>query len=321
MIPSKIKTLVDKYCMGVSPSDEQMDEIMDIVASLNADSAEVSTYMKQKMSGPTREEIDAKAKAERKAKEAAEKKAKAEAEAKAKAEAEAKAKAETEAKAKAEAEAKAKAEAEKVAKEKAKFSSGKANGHEYVDLGLPSGLKWATCNVGATKPEGDGKYFSWGETKGTDPYSSNWNDYPFHETKKGLFSKKDVMIKYNEKDKKTILEGCDDIARVQWKGKWRMPTIDDFQELLHHCKSKWEKLNGIKGRSFTGPNGRKLFLPVCCEFDERRYVPFGAYWSSTLLSSNPDEVQYALTISFDSKKVSDGNKFRYNGLHIRPVMD
>ena len=215
----------------------------------------------------------------------------------------------------------AKAEAEKVAKEKAKFSSGKANGHEYVDLGLPSGLKWATCNVGATKPEGDGKYFSWGETKGTDPYSSNWNDYPFHETKKGLFSKKDVMIKYNEKDKKTILEGCDDIARVQWKGKWRMPTIDDFQELLHHCKSKWEKLNGIKGRSFTGPNGRKLFLPVCCEFDERRYVPFGAYWSSTLLSSNPDEVQYALTISFDSKKVSDGNKFRYNGLHIRPVMD
>lgn len=111
MLPSKLKKLIEQYCMGVAPTDNQMDEIMDLAISLSADSEEVAQYMEQLLNGPTKEEL------ERIAKEEVERKAKAEAERKAKAEAERKAKAEAERKAKAAAERKAQEEAERKAKE------------------------------------------------------------------------------------------------------------------------------------------------------------------------------------------------------------
>lgn len=314
MIPSKIKTLIDKYCMGVVPSDEQMDEIMDLVVILNADQAEVSSYIKEKISGPTKEEIEAAAKAEAARKVAEEERRRLAEEEKRKKEGE---KRKAKEKAKIE-EAKQKKEEEK--RRRTEALNGTANGHRYIDLGLPSGLKWASCNIGTTKPEGDGKYFSWGEAKTRSPFASSWEDYTFH-TKKGLITKRDAMTKYNEKDKLTVLESVDDTATLLWKGKWRMPTLEEYKELISHCKSKWVKINDIRGRQFTGPNGNIIFLPCCGEFDERRWVPFGAYWSSSLCSGSQDEVQCAQTIWFDSKSVTEGNKYRYTGLHIRPVME
>ena len=329
MIPSKIKTLIDKYCMGIVPSDEQMDEIMDLVVILNADQTEVSAYIKEKISGPTKEEIEAAANAEaaRKAAED-EKKRLAEEEKRRKEEEkqkkeEEKRKAEEAERRKAEEKAKIEEAKQKKVEEKrlrTEALNGTANGHKYIDLGLPSGLKWASCNIGTTKPEGDGKYFSWGEAKERSPFASSWEDYTFH-TKKGLITKKDVMTKYNEKDKLTVLDGIDDTATILWKGKWRIPTLGEYKELISHCKSKWVKINDIRGRQFTGPNGNSIFLPCCGEFDERRWVPFGAYWSSSLCSGSQDEVQFAQIIWFDSKSVNEGNKYRYTGLHIRPVID
>ena len=117
MIPNKLKKLIEKYCMGVNPTDSQLDEIMNLAIELSADSNEVAAYIEKMQNGPTKEELEA----ELKAKAEAELKAKAEAERKAKAEAERKAQAEAERKAKAEAERKAKEEAERKAKERIKI--------------------------------------------------------------------------------------------------------------------------------------------------------------------------------------------------------
>ena len=202
---------------------------------------------------------------------------------------------------------------------KAEALNGTSSGYKYVDLGLPSGLKWATCNVGAPVPENYGKYFSWGET--SDKYKYPLESYAFHK-KEGLLFKKDVMTKYNEKDGKTVLERDDDVAAVSWKGKWRMPTIEDFRELLDKCKSRWMTVNGVKGRRFTGPNGNSIFIPAAGKYTDE-WAPtgrndFGAYWSSSLYKDKPDRSLYCY---FDSSKASDdAYNLRHRGMPVRPVM-
>lgn len=93
--------------------------------------------------------------------------------------------------------------------------------HEYVDLGLPSGTLWATCNVGAENPEDAGDYFAWGETEPKDTYL--WSNYKY-----GKYS---VMLKYNDTDSLTSLEESDDVAYQKWGSDWCMPTQTQFQEL------------------------------------------------------------------------------------------
>ena len=117
------------------------------------------------------------------------------------------------------------------------------NGHEYVDLGLPSGTLWATCNVGATKPEEYGDYFAWGETVPKDEYS--WKTYKWEEyvvnndgTYKVVIKKYNNNNMYGNTDNKSELDLDDDAAYANWGNNWRMPSIEQIRELRNYCD--WE---------------------------------------------------------------------------------
>lgn len=144
-----------------------------------------------------------------------------------------------------------------------------ANGHAYVDLGLPSGTLWATMNVGAEKESDYGLYFAWGETQG---YTASqvgtgegqkafaWADYKYSDN-----GSSSVMTKYNATDGKAVLDLEDDAARANWGGSWKMPTKAQFQELLNtaNCTNEQTTVNGVNGRLFTSVrNGNTLFVPA-----------------------------------------------------------
>ncbi len=123
------------------------------------------------------------------------------------------------------------------------------NGHAYVDLGLPSGLKWATCNVGANTPEEMGGFYAWGETETKELY--DWSTYKF--------GTENNFSRYNSVDGKMVLELEDDAANANWGGSWRMPTIAEFQEIIDNCTWTYNTENG--GYTVTGTNGNSIFLP------------------------------------------------------------
>ena len=124
--------------------------------------------------------------------------------------------------------------------------------HEYVDLGLPSGLLWATCNVGAETPEEYGDYFAWGETTPKDNYS--WGTYQYGDGS--------TITKYTGSDGLTTLLPEDDAATANWGNDWRMPTHDEWVELYQNTTMTWTQQNGVNGRLFTADNGNSLFLPA-----------------------------------------------------------
>ena len=199
------------------------------------------------------------------------------------------------------------------------------NDHEYVDLGLPSGLKWATCNVGADSPEAYGTYFAWGETKVKSNY--NWRTYSWgtnwHELTK--YCTNSSYGKNGFTDTKTILELADDAARANWGGYWRMPTAADFDELLANTNNEWVSnydSTGVAGRRFTAANGNQIFLPAA----GYRYGTSlnsagsgGYYWSSSLYTGSPN---CAYGLYFNSGLVyvdGNGRSVRYDGRTVRPV--
>ena len=216
------------------------------------------------------------------------------------------------------------------------------NGHAYVDLGLPSGLKWATCNVGATKPEEYGDYFAWGDTV---PYYSSQDPLMWRENKTGYDwstytwceGSNNTLTKYcndgnygnnSFTDSKTTLDAEDDAASYQWGGSWRMPTQADWQELQDNCK--WDRIDagntdfgGIAGYKVTsqkdGYKDRFIFLPAAgCRvgtyFDS--VGSGGNYWSSSLNTVIP---YYALSVYFVSDLLDASIDSRYYGLSVRPV--
>ena len=189
---------------------------------------------------------------------------------------------------------------------------GKHKGHEYVDLGLPSGLKWATCNVGATTPEEYGDYFAWGEVEPKDDYS--WEIYKY--------GTEDNLTKYNSSDGKLILDAEDDAAIVNWGGKWRMPTTEEQQELLNNCTWDWTTQNGVYGCKVIGPNGNSIFLPAAGYMDEGT-LDFaglgGAYWSSSFDTSNSNNAYYVYF--FTSDDLDYDRDLRYYGITVRPVCE
>ena len=176
-----------------------------------------------------------------------------------------------------------------------------------IDLGLPSGTKWACCNVGATTPGGYGDYFAWGETRPKDVY--NWGTY-FDSS----------FEKYNNNGGLTELLPEDDAAIVNWGATWRMPTISQQQELMDNCYSEWTERNGVNGRLVTGPNGGQIFLPAAGyrwdgELDGA--VSCGYYWSSSLF---PDRGYYAFYMYFHSGYLGWNDWYRrYRGFSVRPV--
>ena len=132
---------------------------------------------------------------------------------------------------------------------------------EYVDLGLPSGVKWATFNVGATQPEEYGDYFAWGETEPKELY--DWSTYKWCDGSYNTLTKYNTDSEYGVVDNKKILESLDDAAYVNWGGNWRMPSVDEWNELLSHCSLKWEERNGVSGVTLVSvQNGNSLFLPA-----------------------------------------------------------
>ena len=202
----------------------------------------------------------------------------------------------------------------------------------FVDLGLPSGLKWASCNVGAEKPEDFGLYFAWGETQGYSGITSDkgfyWGDYKYSSGQTSSTSTSfKGLTKYNTNsasgtvDNLTVLEQVDDAAYTSDK-TCRMPTRADFEELIANTTSVWETLNGVNGRRFTSKtNGNSIFVPAagfCLSGSVRNVGSYGYLWSSSLYESNPRSGWY-LGFNSDNVGVNDSGG-RCNGFTVRAVL-
>ena len=197
------------------------------------------------------------------------------------------------------------------------------NNHEYVDLGLPSGLKWATTNVGATKPEEYGDYFAWGETVPKSDYS--WSTYKWCNGSKTTLTKYCTAGSYwdstEPKDNKIVLDPEDDAAYMNWGDSWRMPTDDEWEELLSNCTWTWTLQNNVNGRLVTGPNGKSIFLPAAGDRGDTylNSADFsGTFWSSSLGMNSPD---LACGVYIDSGDVLRGDGDRCFGVSVRPVSE
>ena len=187
-----------------------------------------------------------------------------------------------------------------------------------VDLGLPSGLKWACCNVGATTPEEYGGYYAWGETEGKGDY--DWDTYKYCNGSHNSMTKYCTSSSYGTVDNKTTLEPADDVATVKWGGSWRMPTTDEQQELKNNCTWTWTTLNGVNGYRVTGPNGNSIFLPAAgYRYGTEVYFrgSSGLYWSSSLDSSGSYGAYYLYF--YDGSYDWDLYSYRYFDYTVRPV--
>lgn len=210
---------------------------------------------------------------------------------------------------------------------------------QAVDLGLPSGLKWASCNVGATTPEEFGAHYAWGEVLPKKNYS--WATYKYAS---GAYNK---LFKYCDDaqysnsgyiDRKTTLELGDDAAHVNWGGNWRMPTIDEWKELIENCTWTWTTQKGVTGCLVTSKtNSNSIFLPAAGDnntqrfgIDYNNYTEYrgdfrGYYWSSSLFH-NDDPYRdagpnYAFFVYFDSNpnRTGVGGYERFRGYSVRAV--
>ena len=132
-----------------------------------------------------------------------------------------------------------------------------------IDLGLPSGTKWACCNVGAETPEAYGNYYAWGETEEKNSYSPKSYQYCTGvDTDGDGWYDEDVQYLEAEQDFGDTISGTHDVAHVKWGESWQIPTLQQFRELLDNCSSEWTSVNDVEGRRFTGPNGASIFLPA-----------------------------------------------------------
>ena len=162
---------------------------------------------------------------------------------------------------------------------------------EAIDLGLPSGTLWADRNIGASSESDFGSYFAWGETEPKTFYS--WANYKYDASgNTGNNSIYHTLSKYNSDDGKLTLDLSDDAARVNWGGKWQMPTTEQFEELINYCIATWVKdYNGlgVAGYYVVGPSKNGIFLPAAGSYDDGdlSYVgKFGNYWSADLSQKN-----------------------------------
>ena len=203
--------------------------------------------------------------------------------------------------------------------------TGIENGYTWEDLGLPSGTKWATCNVGASAPEEYGDYYAWGETTTKSTYE--WSTYKWCNGSFATLTKYNTSSSSGTVDNKTVLELADDAARANWGGAWRMPTDAEWTELRDNCAWAWtDNYNGtgVAGRIVTSNiNGNSIFLPAAgYRYDDVLYGAgsYGRYWSGSLYTDYPG---YAWYVNFDSDNVNRNSDFfgdRYYGRSVRPVL-
>lgn len=176
-----------------------------------------------------------------------------------------------------------------------------ASSSEYVDLGLPSGTKWATCNLGASRPQDRGNYYAWGETQ-----------------KKSSYRKDNCSTLYsNESD----FSGSytNDPATVNKGGSWRTPTLQECKELANKCQWYDCTLQGVTGKRVVGPNGKEIFLPNTGYYvgSDRKETNVGNYWTST--PNYQSTICAAYLFFINEKKGCRDNALRSNGVPIRPV--
>lgn len=190
----------------------------------------------------------------------------------------------------------------------------------WVDLGLPSGLLWATCNVGATSPEEYGDLFAWGETTTKSVY--DWSTYAYGNAY-------DQLTKYcsnseyglgGHTDNLTTLQPGDDAATSCMGNGARTPTLAEWEELINNTTPEWTTQNGINGRKFTAANGKSIFLPAAGERDVSDLDGrgnYGNYWSSSLHTEFP---LYAWYFFFYSDyQYMNYYRYRSTGFSIRAV--
>ena len=170
------------------------------------------------------------------------------------------------------------------------------NGHEFVDLGLPSGTLWATRNVGARTPKDKGLYFAWGETEGysADQVENGIRNFYSSEYEAGPAASISGNLTLEQ-----------DAAHAYMGGNWRMPTYDDFVELNRNCVTSWIEKNGICGKLFTSVvNGNSIFFPTSGSCYGKSIVNFndvGYYWSATGGSANTSPILvFKSSVSFSS---------------------
>lgn len=212
------------------------------------------------------------------------------------------------------------------------------SGVQAVDLGLPSGIKWANMNIGAESPEDYGDYFAWGETTGYKDGKNNFSEdtYKYYlktteKDKDGFDVTTSGYTKYVTKkdaskngydgfyDDKAVLEPEDDAAYVNWGGDWRMPTKKEQDELLNGCTWEWAELKGVKGYKVIGPNGNFIFLPAAgFRYDSGlgNAGSYGYYWSSSLHSGYSYDAYY---LYFSSGDWRWDYRIRYRGHSVRAV--
>ena len=195
--------------------------------------------------------------------------------------------------------------------------TGATSTYEAVDLGLS--VKWATFNVGATKPEEYGGYYAWGETEEKDNYE--WSTYKWCNCSSTTMTKYCTDSYCGTVDNKTVLDPEDDVAHVKWGGSWRMPTKAEQDELRTNCTWNWTTQNGVNGYKVTGTNGNSIFLPAAGYFygaNLRYSGSSGDYWSSSLYEGSSD---LAYDLLFGSGYYGWGYNYRCHGFSVRPVFN
>lgn len=184
-------------------------------------------------------------------------------------------------------------------------TSGTINGYDWVDLGLPSGLKWATCNIGAENPEDYGDYYAWGETETKSTYTE------------------ENSITYGVEIEDISGNPEYDAATANWGSTWRMPTKEDCAELVNECTWQWTTQNGVNGQKVTGPNDNYIFLPAAGYRDGSSLFSdgnYGNYWSSTPADNNIYDIK-AYYLNFGDGFVDVDGIYRYYGQTVRPVSE
>lgn len=178
-----------------------------------------------------------------------------------------------------------------------------------IDLGLPSGTKWCTHNVGASYPEDYGGYYAWGETTEKSEYTKA--NYAFYDKSTGNYINIGSEISGSQYDVATVLMGA----------PWRMPTYEQQKELIEYCTWQWTQLNGVNGYMVTGPNENQIFLPAGGDYNDNIYGvgDYGLFWSSSLFPSvDKDGAYYTY---FYSGSWRERDRIRYIGQSVRPVVN
>lgn len=176
------------------------------------------------------------------------------------------------------------------------------NGHELVDLGLPSGIKWASMNVGASANSDNGYYFAWGEV-----------------AQKSTYTIANSVYTNNDSYRNISGAASTDAATHFWGGTWRMPSVTEFDELVSKCTWKWTAVNGKNGYLITGPNGKSIFLPaagVKADASLQSVNSGGYYWTGNCYDKN-----LAWRLNFGSSEYRTAENFKAAGLTIRPVSE